>query len=49
MLAKVIALLTFTSLAALAFKHLRDDSRAEMLEEEIVGQLDALRAHLFKR
>ncbi len=49
MLTKIIAFLAFTSAAALLFKHLHDDSRAAaMLEEEIAGQLNGLRAHLFK-
>ncbi len=48
MFAKIIAFLTFTSAAALLFAHLRDDSRAATLEEEIADQLNALRAHLFK-
>ncbi len=48
MFAKVIAFLTFTSAAALLFTHLREDSRAQTLEQEVAGQLNALRAHLFK-
>lgn len=47
MLTKLVAFLTITAVAAMLFKHLRDDSRAEILEEEIAGQLNALRAHLF--
>lgn len=48
MLTKIIVLLTFTSLAALALKHARGHSGAAMLEEEIAGQLNSLRDHLFK-
>ncbi len=48
MFAKNIGLLALTSVAALLFKHMRDDSQAAMLEAEIACQLNALRDHLFK-
>lgn len=48
MLAKIIAFLAFTSVAAFLLKEVQDDSHAAALEREVAGQLDALRAYLFK-
>jgi hypothetical protein len=50
MLSKIAVLLAVASLAAYAMTLLTEERQdASELEQEVVGQLNALREHLFKR
>lgn len=49
MLLKIIVVLAVTSLMALALKQMRDAAGEGALEQEVAGQLNALREHLFNR
>jgi hypothetical protein len=49
MFSKILLVLTATSVAALAMRWLGSNEREDALRREVVGQLDALREHLFKR
>ncbi len=49
MFSKILLVLAATSIAALAMRLLDGEEREDALEREVVGQLNALREHLFKR
>jgi hypothetical protein len=49
MLSKFIIVLALASLAAIAFEYLRESEDGALLEQEVAGQLDALRERLFRR
>jgi hypothetical protein len=50
MLSRIVIVLAVASLAALALEILSEDRLdRSALEQEVVGQLDALREHLFRR
>jgi hypothetical protein len=49
MLYKLAFVLAVTSLAALALRMFNGPEVEATLEQEVAGQLDALREHLFKR
>jgi len=49
MLSKIAIILTFASLAALALKYFGESADQALLEDEVAGQLDELREHLFRR
>lgn len=49
MFTKLVIVLALTSLAALALELLSEPEDGAVLEQEVAGQLDALREHLFRR
>ncbi len=49
MLSKFVIVLALASFAALAFQLMGESENGAVLEEEVAGQLDALRKHLFQR
>ena len=49
MLSKFVIVLALASLAAVAFQYLRESEDGALLEQEVAGQLDALRERLFRR
>jgi len=49
MLTKFVIVLALASLAALALEYLGGSDDGAVLEQEVAGQLDALRRHLFQR
>jgi hypothetical protein len=49
MLSKFVIVLALASLAALALEYLGGSDDGAVLEQEVAGQLDALRRHLFQR
>jgi hypothetical protein len=49
MLSKIVVVLALTSLAALAMRYFSESDDEMLLQREVADQLDALRAHLFRR
>ena len=49
MVSKVVIVLALASLAAVVFEYLRESEDGALLEQEVAGQLDALRERLFRR
>jgi hypothetical protein len=49
MLSKFVIVLALASLAAIAFEYLHESEDGALLEQEVTGQLDALRERLFRR
>jgi hypothetical protein len=49
MLSKFFIVLALASMAALALEYLGESENGAVLEQEVAGQLDALRKHLFQR
>jgi hypothetical protein len=49
MLSKFVIALALASLAAVALEYLRESEDGALLEQEVAGQLDALRERLFRR
>ena len=49
MLSKVIVTVAFASLFALAYRMLASEPDVVLLEEEVAGELQRLREHLFRR
>ena len=49
MVSKFVIVLALASLAAVAFEYLRESEDGALLEQEVAGQLDALRERLFRR
>lgn len=49
MLSKLVIVLALASLAAVAVDYLGEREDGAVLEQEVAGQLDALRKHLFRR
>jgi hypothetical protein len=49
MLSKIFVVLAVTSLAALGLKLMQAAASETALEQEVAGQLNALREHLFNR
>ncbi|HTR63519.1 MAG TPA: hypothetical protein VMH37_17550, partial [Candidatus Binataceae bacterium] len=49
MLSKLVIVLALASLAAVTLELLGESENGAVLEQEVAGQLDALREHLFRR
>jgi hypothetical protein len=49
MFSKLVIILALASLAAVALELLGESENGAVLEQEVAGQLDALREHLFRR
>ena len=49
MLSKLVIVLALASLTALALQYMGEAENGAALEQEVAGQLDALRKHLFRR
>jgi CHASE1-domain containing sensor protein len=49
MLSKFVIVLALASLAAVVFAYLHESEDGALLEQEVAGQLDALRERLFRR
>ena len=49
MLSKLVIVLALTSLAALVIELMGESEDGAVLEQEVAGQLDGLREHLFRR
>ena len=49
MVSKFVIVLALASLAAVAFECLREPEDGALLEQEVAGQLDALRERLLRR
>ena len=49
MFSKIVIALALASLAAVALGFLGESENGAALEQEVAGQLDALRKHLFRR
>ena len=49
MVSKFVIVLALASLAVVVFEYLRESEDGALLEQEVAGQLDALRERLFRR
>jgi hypothetical protein len=49
MFSKLVIVLALASLAAITLEFLGESENGAVLEQEVAGQLDALREHLFRR
>ena len=49
MVSKFVIVLALASLAAVVFEYLRESEDGALLEQEVAGQLNALRERLFRR
>ncbi|MGO9451839.1 MAG: hypothetical protein ACLQDV_12490 [Candidatus Binataceae bacterium] len=49
MLTKLVIVLALASLTAFALEYMNESENGAVLEQEVAGQLEALRRHLFRR